>query len=78
MSTALDDLLASSRTRRALPEPAIRALLRRRAGLSQGQIAKALGVSRAAMCRWESGVRTPRGANLQAYVDVLDRLAAER
>ena len=78
MSTAVDDLLATSRTRRALPEPAIRRLLRSRAGISQGAIARALGVSRAAVCRWESGLRTPVGTHLDTYVDLLTRLAAER
>jgi transcriptional regulator with XRE-family HTH domain len=40
-------------------------------------MAQALGVTRAAVSRWENGVRTPRGRHLQAYEQVLERLRRE-
>ena len=46
--------------------------LRREAGLSQGQIARELGVTGMTVSRWESGQRTPRGELLVAYVELLD------
>jgi len=77
-TTSLDELLAHSRFRRTLPDPALRRLLRERAGLSQDDVASVLGVSRPAITRWETGKRTPRGPLLTQYVELLDRLAAER
>jgi len=74
----LDSLLARGRTRRRLPEPAVRRLLRERARLSQGDLAEVMGVDRATVSRWETGVRTPAGNTLTTYVELLDRLAAER
>ena len=40
--------------------------LRRRAGLSQDQLAELLGVSRQAVSRWENGSATPGLEKLQA------------
>ncbi len=74
----LDALLSKSRRSRDLPPPALRRLLRQRAGLSQEAVAGVLGISRPALTRWELGQRTPRGATLEAYIELLDRLAAER
>jgi DNA-binding transcriptional regulator YiaG len=72
----IDELLATSRTRRRLPEPAVRRLLRERAQLTQGEIAAVAGVDRASVSRWESGAREPRGETLATYISILDRLAA--
>jgi len=74
----LDALLSRSRLRRNLPPVAIRRMLRERAGLSQEAIARVLGVTRPTVTRWELGERTPRGAALLAYSELLARLAAER
>ena len=73
----LDQLLAESRTRRQLPEPQVRRMLRARAGLSQESVASVLGINRAALARWELGQRTPRGQLCRDYAAVLERLARE-
>jgi transcriptional regulator with XRE-family HTH domain len=77
MSTPLDTILSEARRRRALPEPALRRLLRERAGLSQAEVADVLDVSRPAVTRWESGQREPRSAVRGAYAELLERLAKE-
>jgi DNA-binding transcriptional regulator YiaG len=74
----LEALAERSRSRRRLPEPNLRRLLREGARVSQEDLAQTLGVNRSTVCRWESGVRSPRGSNLAAYLGVLDRLASER
>jgi len=38
-------------------------------------VARAVGVNRATIARWELGVRDPRDAHLARYVEVLQRLA---
>jgi transcriptional regulator with XRE-family HTH domain len=74
---AVEQLLAEVRLHRRLPDPAVRRLLRLRAGLSQQQMAAVLNVDRSAISRWELGSRNPRGRLLADYVDLLDRLARE-
>jgi transcriptional regulator with XRE-family HTH domain len=61
--------------RRALFEPAFRRALRLQAGLSQQDIADAVGVRRETISRWERGVRSPRGESLNAYARVLGAIA---
>lgn len=73
----LDQLLDQARVRRGLPDPHIRRLLRVQAGLSQAEVARALGIGRVAVTRYESGQRTPRGQLCVAYVRLLRRLARE-
>lgn len=68
-------LVQRVQTRRRLPAPAARRALRESTGLSQRDIAQALGVSICAVSLWERGVRQPRPAMLQRYVELLDRLA---
>jgi len=55
----------------------VRRMIRERTGLSQGDIALPLGVSRAAISHWERGEREPRGARLDAYLALLERLQQE-
>jgi DNA-binding transcriptional regulator YiaG len=73
----LDAALTRARRRR-LPDPAIRRLLREQAGLSQDELAEALGVSRPTVTRWELGQRTPRGDLAERYAAALDLLAGVR
>ena len=77
MDDALTLALDRVKTRRRMPAPTVRRHLRERAGLLQADLAKAVGASRAAVSRWESGLRTPRGVALDRYLAVLDRLAQE-
>ncbi|MDP9223659.1 MAG: helix-turn-helix transcriptional regulator [Actinomycetota bacterium] len=77
MAGTLEDLLYEARMRRGLPDPAMRKLLRARAGVSQQAIADEVGCSREEISRYEAGRRTPRGRFLVAYVAVLDRLVRE-
>jgi transcriptional regulator with XRE-family HTH domain len=67
-----NDLLASRR--RSLPSPSVRRELREAAGLSQADIAAALGVSPAAVSRWEAGKRAPRGPWADLYRELLQSL----
>ena len=73
----LEEVLSDARTRKRLPSPRTRRLLRERAHLSQRELAMVLGVSDAAVSRWESGLRQPSRRTLTAYVEVLERLADE-
>jgi len=78
MATAIDHLLADARRRRALPPPPVRRLLREGAGMTQAEVAGALGVGRPAVTRYESGARSPRGDVRLVYVDLLERLVGEQ
>ena len=75
--SAIDALLAEAHARQTLPPVEIRRLLRQRLGISQQELADALGVSRAALSRWETGDRAPRGQSRIAYAEALQRLARE-
>lgn len=59
---------------RLLPPPEMRRALRRAAGLSQLDVAELIGVSRAAVSRWESGARRPQRSNRIRYHSVLAEL----
>lgn len=59
---------------RDLPAPAERRAIRRAAGLSQGELAQAIGVTRQAISNWESGIRTPKGEFLVRYVSAIRTL----
>jgi DNA-binding transcriptional regulator YiaG len=68
-------LIDTVRTRSALPTPALRRAIREAAGVSQGQIARELGVHRMTVCRWEAGTSTPSGDHLHAYATILTDLS---
>jgi DNA-binding transcriptional regulator YiaG len=59
------------RTRPKLPSPAVRQEIRRKADVAQDRMAQELGVHRVTFLRWERGDRTPRGARLDAYAQLL-------
>ncbi len=52
--------------------------MRTAGGWSQGQVARAAGVSKAALSQWESGARSPRVPELEAALTALQADAAQR
>jgi transcriptional regulator with XRE-family HTH domain len=77
MIDRLAEAIEKARDRRRLPPPATRRRVRMRAGVTQIDLALALGVDSATVCRWESGQRHPRGEMLHAYLTALERLERE-
>ncbi len=59
----------------AIPPTPSRRALRLAAGLTQGDVAAAIGVDRATISRWETGNREPVGRNRRAYADACDEMA---
>jgi len=74
----VQDLLARKQHLKRLPEPAVRRLIRKQAGLSQEELAQALGVDRASVSRYEHGGRFPRTEIAERYVTILDALVQSR
>ena len=74
----VEALLAKARkqahARDILPSPQQRRSLRERSGLAQGDLARVLGVSASAVCRYETGERTPRSDVLHSYLELLGHL----
>ena len=64
----------TERRRRELPAPALRRRIREDSGIPQSVVAYAVGVSAAAVSRWESGERNPRGRVLRRYSRLLEQL----
>jgi len=69
----LDELLVRARARRQLPSAEERRRIREAAGVSQRELALALGVSWTAVQRWENGAR-PR-SRVEEYATALAQLA---
>jgi DNA-binding transcriptional regulator YiaG len=69
---AVDELLERVRSRRTLPSAGERRRIREAAGVSQRELARALGVSWTAVHRWEGGAR-PR-THLAEYSRALNEL----
>jgi len=57
-----------------LPEPKVRRAIRVTRGLRQLDIGEVVGVSDAAICRYETGEREPRGGTRRRYAEVLEEL----
>jgi DNA-binding XRE family transcriptional regulator len=74
MVATIEKVLEQGRARRSLPEPDDRRLIRERAGVSQHDVANALGVTRPTITRYEVGRRTPRGELAVEYARLLERL----
>jgi HTH-type transcriptional regulator/antitoxin MqsA len=74
----LERALAGSRARRGLPSPERRRLIRIAAGLTQSELAEAVGgVDPSTVVRWESGANQPTREHAAAYLEVLEQLASE-
>jgi HTH-type transcriptional regulator/antitoxin MqsA len=58
-----------------LPSPRVRQQLRVSAGLTQAEVAEAIGVKRVAVARWEAGLTKPHRGNRLKYAHFLRRLA---
>ncbi|MEV8529278.1 helix-turn-helix domain-containing protein [Streptomyces sp. NPDC052000] len=58
-----------------LPSPQVRQQLRVAAGLTQAEVADAIGVKRVAVARWEAGLTKPHRGNRVTYAHFLRRLA---
>ncbi|MFJ3213841.1 helix-turn-helix transcriptional regulator [Streptomyces flaveolus] len=58
-----------------LPAPRVRQQLRLAAGLTQQEVADAVGVKRLAVARWELGQTHPRRPHRAVYIHLLKRLA---
>jgi transcriptional regulator with XRE-family HTH domain len=71
----LAELEQRRRLRQRLPPPEIARAIRRAAGVSQQELADAIGVSRQAVSYWEAGLRRPRGARLAVYAEAIQRLS---
>ena len=71
MTTALDLV----RVRR-MAATGVARQIRMEAGLSQAEIADAVGVHRVTLFKWENGRQRPKGPRALRYGEVLDELAA--
>ncbi|MFF3863644.1 helix-turn-helix transcriptional regulator [Streptomyces sp. NPDC002209] len=58
-----------------LPPPHVRQQLRLAAGLTQLEVAEAVGVQRLAIARWELGQVQPRRPHRAVYIHLLKKLA---
>ncbi len=72
---SLDDLVRCAKRRKRLPSPDICRAIREQAGLRQSELADALGVSKAAVSRWEGGSRQPQGELRERYVAAIGKLS---
>jgi len=61
-----------------LPSPSVCRALRLAVGLSQQDVAQAVGVDRASVARWELGSREPTEPWRSTYQQVLDELRSTR
>ena len=68
-----DDLLLLVAMRKMVREGTVDEA-RKAVDMSQAEMAGVVGVSRAAICRWEAGDRIPRGAHALKYAKVLNVL----
>jgi len=76
-TNTLDEALGRANRRRSFPKPIERRSLRLRAGLTQTDVANAIGSSAATVSRYETGTREPNAKTRERYGKVLDRLAKE-
>jgi DNA-binding transcriptional regulator YiaG len=67
-------LVDEVRQAKRLPDPDMARMIRIKAGVSQGRMAREINVHRMTIARWESGARRPRGAARSRYVELLEQL----
>jgi DNA-binding transcriptional regulator YiaG len=77
MADERTSLLDEVRAARSLPAPETARLIRRAARISQSRLAKAVGVDRTTLARWEAGSTCPRGAQRIRYAELLADLERE-
>ena len=70
-------LVDQVRVRFQLPPPGLAKAIRQAAGVSQGAVARELGVHRVTVARWESGERSPRPHHLRGYLALLEDMRRE-
>ena len=70
----MNELTAEVLASRRLPPPSIARAIRVEAGVSQMRLAAELGCVRGTVCRWELGLRRPRGRLRLRYIGVLAEL----
>lgn len=70
----MNRLIDEVATLRRLPAPRECKAIRQRAGVSLARLGAELGVSAAAVSRWEAGTRVPSVPVRGAYCDLLDAL----
>ncbi len=73
MSTAIERIRCRAQLRN-LPSPELARAIRKNAGLTQGDVAEALGVHLITVLHWEKGHNRPRGKNALAYGRLLQAL----
>lgn len=71
----IEEAQALTRVRRLLRSGQAQ-LIRLEAGLSQGEVARLLGVEPATVSRWEAGTRIPRGQLALDYVRLLESVSS--
>jgi transcriptional regulator with XRE-family HTH domain len=54
-----------------LPSPQRRTFLRKRAGMTQSEMACRVGTAQGVISKWENGLASPKGEQLTRYLDVL-------
>jgi transcriptional regulator with XRE-family HTH domain len=69
--TATRDLQTLVESRRALPEPRVRRMIREAAGVSLQAVADHVGVTKQAVAFWETGGRGPSPEFLPSYIEAL-------
>ena len=74
MATRQEELLERVAAVAGLPRPRDRRRIREAAGVSQSDVAAALGVSTMTVNRWERGLIRPRGQKAVEYTKLLEAL----
>jgi DNA-binding transcriptional regulator YiaG len=74
MTFTVADEIRSRLHGRELPTPEECREIRENAGLSQQEVADAVGVAKATISHWEAGARTPRGVLRIRYAEAIRAL----